>query len=183
MKKALIFHGTHGSPQGNWFPWLKEHLIIQGWDVVIPSLPTPEDQSLESWITALNTQVTNLSDINMVIGHSLGATFILRLIERNLINPSQILLVSTVINFIQNEEYDRLNKSFIDHPFDWKKIKATPANWALLHGDNDPYVQLNQPQEVAENLNISLNLIKGGGHINADAGYTEFPEILDFIND
>ena len=46
--KALIFHGTMGSPNGNWFPWLQSELISKGWDVDVPAFPTPEGQSLDT---------------------------------------------------------------------------------------------------------------------------------------
>ena len=51
--KALIFHGTHGSPEGNWFPWLHGELISKGWDVDVPAFPTPEGQSLDNWINVV----------------------------------------------------------------------------------------------------------------------------------
>ncbi len=38
MKTAIILHGTLGSPDGNWFQWLKEQLEEKGFMVWLPPL-------------------------------------------------------------------------------------------------------------------------------------------------
>jgi predicted alpha/beta hydrolase family esterase len=182
MKKALIFHGTQGTPQGNWFAWLQEHLMIQGWQVAVPTLPTPEDQSLENWTVALEEQVPSFAEADLIIGHSCGGAFALRLLEGNIITPEQTILVGTVIDTLGNQ-FDALNKSFVDTPFNWDSIKENCEDITVFHGDNDPYVPLSQAETLSENLQAPLYVIQNGGHINADAGYTEFPDLLDFIND
>jgi len=181
MTKALIFHGTMGSPAGNWFGWLQEELMIDGWQVAVPAFPTPEGQSLDAWKTALAEKIPAYQDVNVVIGHSLGATFALRLLEQNLINPQKIILVSSVIKKINNEEYDALNHSFIHEGFDWDKIKQGGADITLVHGDDDPYVPLGHTKELADHLNTPLNVMPNGGHLNTESGYDQFPEILDFL--
>jgi len=180
--KTLIFHGTHGAPTGNWFPWLQDHLMQQEWQVAVPKLPTPEGQSLDSWKTALSDQISGFSEADILIGHSLGGTFALRLLEQGLVTPKTIILASCVTKNINNEEYDTLNNSFIAEQFDWDKIKRNSTDIIILHGDNDPYVPLEHAQELAENLEVTLHIIKDGGHLNAENGYTNFSEILDFLN-
>jgi len=180
--KGLIFHGTHGSPEGNWFGWLQDELMMEGWQVAVPKFPTPEDQSLKNWTSALEAQISDLNDIDLVVGHSSGATFALRLIEAEIIKPEQLILVSAVIDTIDNDEYDRLNESFIEQEFDWARIKQNCGDIILIHGDNDPYVPLNQPEMIADQLDIPLNLMKDGGHLNSESGFDDFPELMDFIH-
>jgi hypothetical protein len=181
MKKALIFHGTHGSPQGNWFPWLQEELMMKGWQVAVPKLPTPEGQSLMGWIEALEEQVPAYQDADVVYGHSCGGAFALRLLEQGLITPEKVILVGTVIDF--GNQFDDLNKTFVEAPFDWQKIKTSCDNAVVFHGDNDPYVSMKQAETISENLNAPLHVIKDGGHLNADAGFTEFPALLNCVDD
>ena len=181
--KAVIFHGTLGSPEGNWFPWLRSTLTNEGWNVAIPSLPTPKNQSLDSWTTAFKNQMSDPNDIDLLIGHSLGATFILRLLENNLVQPQQVILVSAFIDKIDNVEYDTLNHSFINHPYQWDMIKQNSKKITLLHGSDDPYVPLEQPKTIAKNLGAPLHTIKNGGHLNTESGYTEFPDIFSYIHE
>lgn len=181
MKRALIFHGTHGSPQENWFEWLQTELMMAGWQVAVPKLPTPDGQTLESWKQALATQIPGFGDADILIGYSCGGAFTLRLLEEGLIQPEQAILVSSVIDTLDNQ-FDQLNKSFVDTPFDWQKIKESCDNITVLHGDNDPYVPLAQAETIAKNLYAPLHVIKDGGHLNEEAGYTDFPALIDFLD-
>jgi len=131
---------------------------------------------------ALKAQISDLSDLDLVIGHSLGATFALRMIEAEIITPQKLTLVSAVIDEIDNEEYDRLNKSFIDKEYDWDKIKGHCPEIIIIHGNNDPYVPLKQPETIADQLDIPLNLMVNGGHLNSESGFDHFPELLDLID-
>lgn len=182
MKQAIIFHGTQGSPEGNWFPWLKNYLEGNGWNVSTPTLPTPANQSLENWTEALKEQVPDFERANLIIGHSCGSSFALRLLEQNLVKPKRAIFVATVIDFLGNE-FDALNKTFIDKPFEWETIAQACVNNIVFHGDNDPYVPLSHAEKISSELNAPLHIIKKGGHLNAEAGYLEFHEILDTLNE
>jgi predicted alpha/beta hydrolase family esterase len=49
------------------------------------------------------------------------------------------------------------------------------------NSDNDQYVPLQKGSELADNLGVELMVVKNGGHLNADSGFTEFPQLLDDI--
>ena len=181
MKQAIIFHGTHGSPSGNWFPWLKNYLEENGWQAHTPALPTPTNQSLDNWKKSLAEQVPNYAHTDLVIGHSCGGSFALKLLQHDLIKPKQTILAGCVIDTLGNE-FDALNKSFIEDPFNWQKIGEACKNIVVFHGDNDPYVPTTQAQIISTELNAPLHMIANGGHLNAETGYLEFPELLDIIN-
>lgn len=53
MGEVLIFHGTGGSPKGNWFPWLKKELEEKDYQVFVPQLPHPKDHHLPDWLGVL----------------------------------------------------------------------------------------------------------------------------------
>jgi hypothetical protein len=180
-KTAIILHGTKGSPEGNWFPWLKAELIAKGYKVYVPELPTRENQTKEAWCAALREQCPAFDENTTLIGHSCGATFILHILE--VCQPvERSILVSPVLDDIGISEYDDLNHTFVHHGFDWQKIQKAMGKARILHGDNDPYVSATHPQAIADNLHLDVEWIAGGGHLNAETGYTQFPRLMEITN-
>jgi predicted alpha/beta hydrolase family esterase len=176
-----IIHGTKGSAQGNWFPWLASNLRQRGATVILPQLPTPAGQSLEHWRAAFTAQVDAADQRSCSIGHSLGATFLLRYLERAHAPIGCAVFVAPLIAEIGNSEYDQLNRTFIDHPYDWERIKRNAGRVVCFAGDNDPYVPLNQPREVAARLSAPLQIIPGGGHLNSESGFDSFEALLGVL--
>jgi len=177
----VILHGTMGSPEGNWFPWLKSQMEKKGHTVYIPTFPTPKDQTVEAWFTALKDQAPLLGHKTILIGHSCGATFIPHILESVKEPVKQAIMVSPFIKAIGNEEYDALNQTFYDHDFNWSIICDNALNIDIFHGDNDPYVPAEHAQMLSKELSAPLHMIKNGGHLNTEAGYVKFPELLEII--
>lgn len=180
--RAIIIHGTKGSPHGNWFPWLSTELQKLGIETVVPKMPTPENQSLESWLKTVNAQCGNLSSETILIGHSTGAITALRLLEHQSTPVSVTVLVSPPGREIGIAEYDLLNSTFFHSPFNLDKIRSNAGKILYFMGDNDPYVPQGQMLSLAKDLNVNPNIVKNGGHLNAKSGYTSFPLLLDSLS-
>ncbi|MDD4530479.1 MAG: alpha/beta hydrolase, partial [Candidatus Gracilibacteria bacterium] len=71
MTNVIIIHGTGGSPEGNWFPRLKSKLEDLDCRVFVPKFPTPDGQSLESWLAVFSEYEQYLDENSIVVGHSL----------------------------------------------------------------------------------------------------------------
>jgi predicted alpha/beta hydrolase family esterase len=181
--KALILHGTYGSPTENWFPWLRAELEKRGYEVAVPELPTPENQSVDSWLGALRGQVKwGLDKDTVLVGHSCGATFILSGILSKAESPvGATFLVSPFIHDLGDERFDKLNYTFTHQQFDWNKIKQNAGKVTILYGDNDPYVPASEPREIADHLGVEPIIVSDGGHLNTEAGYNNFPKLLEEI--
>ncbi|MEK7218222.1 MAG: alpha/beta fold hydrolase [Patescibacteria group bacterium] len=179
MSTVFIFHGYGGYPEKNWFPWLKIQLEQDGHSVCVPAMPDPEHPDLKRWFA--DFPVSHLADPEcMIIGHSLGATFALRLLER-LDHPiAATFLVAPVPGPLGND-LDPILATFIDHPFAWNVIRRNCPRFTVFHAKNDPYIRLPLAQDLARNLGTTLTLIPGGGHLNATAGFTEFPLLLEHV--
>lgn len=179
MSKVIIVHGTGGSPDGNWFPWLAAELAKRSVDVLVPRMPTPEGQSLESWMKAFEEQVGTLDRSSTVIGHSVGAVFLLRLLERLSTPIASSVFVAGFTGVLGAPQFDTLNASFVAEPYRWDEIRQNAGRVLCFSGANDPYVPLEQGLEIAENMRVDARIIENGGHLNAQFGYTTFPLLLE----
>lgn len=179
--KVVIVHGTYSDPSANWFPWLKRNLLDCGMASFVPRFPTPEGQSLNSWKDTFSREVGPLESNLILVGHSLGAAFILNLLQDASVAVKAAVLVAGFIGRLDLPDYDPLNESFCVRSFDWEKIRNNAKIFAVISSDNDPYVPLAKGQELALNLKSPLILIDGAGHINAESGYTEFAFVLETI--
>ena len=181
MKNAVIIHGTKGNPESNWFPWLQKELIALGYSVNVPEMPTPIGQSLINWKDTFKDKVGGFNSDTVLIGHSVGAVFIMRLLEEIDCVISTTILVSPFTGELGIGDYDLLNSSFVKDDFNYAKIKKNGGRLFLLCGDNDPYVPLEQPKNISSGLGVEPIIISGGGHLNSESGYNFFPELLKFL--
>ncbi len=179
--RVVILHGARGGPDTNWFPWLAASL--PGVDVLRPRLPTPEGQSLAAWFEAYDRALGGLAPApTVLVGHSLGVGFALRLVERAAQPFDGLYLAAGFIGDLGLPDYDAINASFFAGPFDWPGIRARAGRvrhcWA---GDDDPYMPLERSFEVARHLEIPLEIVPGGGHLNAESGFVAFPQLRDAL--
>jgi predicted alpha/beta hydrolase family esterase len=179
MNKVAIIHGTKGTPESNWIPWLASSLKKLELEVFVPTMPTPEGQSLDSWLNAFREQVGSIDSSTTIIGHSVGAVFLLRLLEELTIPINCAAFVAGFTGKLDLPEYDTLNASFVKGPFHWKNIRKNTREVLCFSGDNDPYVPLTQGLEIAGRLGVKPYVISGGGHLNGEFGYSSFPLLLE----
>lgn len=180
MPNAFIFHGTSGYPEENWFPWLKKKLQARGYNVIIPQFPTPENQTPEAWIQVFDQYKNFYTPDTIVFGHSLGGTFLLRLLEKSPIKIKAAYFIATPIGILPIKNYET-DKPFLKKPFNWGKIKTKAERFIVFHSDNDPFVSLENGKNLAQNLNTDLTFIPKAGHFNKSAGYTKFDSLLPYI--
>jgi predicted alpha/beta hydrolase family esterase len=178
---VVILHGTKGSASGNWYAWLKTELEKKGAQVSVPSFPTPDGQSLLSWSNAFTEQVGKIDKQTVLVGHSAGAVFALRLLEKTQTPIRWLTLVSPFVGILGIPDYDRLNSTFLEEPIDWSRVLKNAGGHSLYFGDADPYVPIEQSQHVASSLHLRPHIISGGGHLNEESGFRTFPALLDEI--
>jgi len=177
----FIFHGIYGHPEENWFPWLKKELEKKGYEVIVPKFPTPVGQSLESWLKVIKKYEDEINYDTVMIGHSLGAAFILDYLEQTDKEIKAAFLVAGYHKMLDNEFKD-LNKTFVDKKFNWNRIIENCENFYVIASDNDPYIPLEVNRQMNMLVDGELHIIKNGGHLNSKAGFDKFPELLELIN-
>lgn len=176
--RVIIIHGTKGSPQGNWFPWLQKELQKKEIFTLVPLFPTPLNQSLKSWSEAFECQIGSITPEDILVGHSLGALFCLHAIQQQNIDPQSCYLVAPFLEPIGISEYDELNKSFYSNCL---TINRSLTEYTCIYSDNDPYVPIKLSQAVTNLVSGREIIIPNGMHLNSEAGYDTFPMLRDLV--
>ena len=180
MANVFIVHGTGGSPERNWFPWLKQELEKLGCRAFVPKFPTPENQSLKSWLDVFERYRKNLDENAIVVGHNIGSAFLLSVLEKA--KPVKAaFFVAGFTGLLGNKTYDNLNKTFVDKVFEWKIIRKNCGRFCLINSDNDPYVPLDKGKDLAKRLGAEFIVLEKAGHINQESGYTQFELLFNKI--
>jgi predicted alpha/beta hydrolase family esterase len=182
MKRFLILHGTGGSPDSNWFMWLKGVLIGKGFQVWLPQLPnadTPNVKTYNKFLLSNNDFIYDKDTI--IIGHSSGAVETLSLLQ-HLPKDAVIKAAILVSAFKDDLNWDSLKELFAV-PLDFAEIKKHCSGFYFIHSDNDPYVSLDHAQYLAKMTGGKLTVYEGQGHFSTKLGsrYKQFPQILELI--
>ena len=158
MKNILIFHGTEGYPEENWFPWLKAELEKLDHAVTVPQFPSPPEipAKITEWFDVLKKYENLINEDAILIGHSLGGIFNLRVLEKLNHKINTAVFVGTPIGVKPILNYDRDN-SFSGFNFDWDNISKKADNFIVFQSDDDPYVSLGNGEELSKHLGVTLN--------------------------
>lgn len=178
MKNALIIHGTEGYPEENWFPWLKKELEGYGYRVTVPQFPTPQNQTPEHWFEVLKPYEDSFNEETILIGHSCGGAFLLRVLEKipAKINAAVFVAASAGIKPIKYYEADR---PFVEKPFNWEKIRNSAGHFLVFHSEDDPLICPENGEKIAKEVGAEFIKLKDAGHFNAKAGYITFELLLE----
>lgn len=179
MTTIFIIHGSNASPDAHWFPYLDQELKKKGAEVIRLQFPIKEKQTLNNWLKTLQPYQAKLNDAVMV-GHSLGAPFILQVIQHFKPKLRAAFLVAGFVGFLEVEGENNLN-DFSNKPFQWEMIKQQCKKFYVLHGENDSLVPFSRAEELAQHLNVHVISIKKGGHLCARDGFNTFPLLRDLI--
>lgn len=179
MKKVFIIHGFQGSPNGGWRPWLMGELQKEDIYACALSMPNPNNPVPAEWVEEISRHVErNKRDQIYLIGHSLGVPAILRYLEsKKGLKVKGIILVSGPIFKTSKKKV----AEFLKKPFDFKTIKSKVKNIAVIHGDNDRSVSVDQGEAVAKELKAELVIIKNGGHLNGSSGWNTLPQCMEVL--
>ena len=179
LDNYIIIHGSFGSSNGNWFPWLKEKLENMDLTVDVPQMPVGMGvQNFESWSYVLDK--LKVDENTIIIAHSIAPIFVCKYLITKKIKVKKLIFVCGFNNYLGiSEEYDTVNKPmFIDNLMDVKKYCD---NIICYYSDNDPYVKYEVEKAFADTISNEQHIIHNGGHINSESGYTEFEEILENV--
>ena len=187
MKNYFIIHGTKGSQYGNWIPWLYSKFRNAGERCLVPQFPAEDGMNYKKWKNILEGYLDagEINEDTIFICHSLGCVFVTRFVVEHKLRIAGIIAVAGFNGDVIPEEYVELNKSFLTRNRVIQKISKYVKFFHCIYSDNDPYVQIENLMNFAKLTSAKVHEIEGGGHLNGEAGYTEFPflwDLLDKIN-
>ena len=179
MNNYIILHGSFGSKDGNWFPWLKKELESRNYKVDVPQMPVGVgNQNYYNWEKELNNLLVN--ENTTIIAHSIAPVFVCKYLINNKIKVKKLIFVCGFNNYLGiDPDFDAVNETmFLNNLYE---IKNYCNNIICFYSDNDPYVKSDVEKSFADLVSNEQHIIKNGGHINAESGYTEFKEILEML--
>jgi predicted alpha/beta hydrolase family esterase len=191
MRNIFIIHGSYGSPNENWFPWLKKELEKLGNKVFAPQfpIPPPEKQDaaygghkLSSWLKKMSEYKKYINDETIIIAHSRGNIFTYNFLMKLKKPVSSVFLVAPWIKFIWYPKGWKKIDSFHKKPFDWKKIKNGANYFEVFQSTND-VIPVSEGQFIADKLQAKINIIKNAGHFNTYTykKFIKFPFLLEKV--
>ncbi|PIZ61954.1 hypothetical protein COY17_03310 [Candidatus Saccharibacteria bacterium CG_4_10_14_0_2_um_filter_52_9] len=182
MNRAVILHGTGGSPQSNWLPWLKADLENRGYKVWVPELPNNQTPNRQVYNDFLFNSGWDFAD-NLVVGHSSGAVSVLNLIEDQRCPPIKTGVLIGAWSGTKGTDLDKDQFSALFPPegFNFELIKQKAAQLLFLHGDNDPLCPLEQAKWLAAQTASEIIIVPGASHFRRDDGFTELPQLTEAL--
>lgn len=183
-KRVFIVHRWYGSPDADWYPWLKKELENKGFQVSVPAMPNPDAPEIQSWVETVRKAVGQPDADTFFIGHSVGCQTIIRYLESLPINAKVggavfvagwLTLTSQATPSKKEEDIAR---QWVETPIDVKRVQQHVAKSIAIFSDNDPYVPLDENTKVFKLFGASVIVEHDKGHYDEDAKTFELPSAL-----
>ena len=116
MNNYIILHGSFGSKDGNWFPWLKEQLENQNKEVKVPQMPVGVgNQNYENWSNELDK--LDINENTIIIAHSIAPVFVCKYLINKQIRVKKLIFVCGFNNYLGiDSDFDAVNEPmFLDN--------------------------------------------------------------------
>ncbi len=178
-KRVFIIHGWEGTPESNWFPWLKEQLESRGFEPIVPIMPNTNNPVSSEWLAYLKKVVGKADRNTYLIGHSLGVIAILKFLES--IPPEQKIGGAVLVAGFSESLGIPETESFFTESLDHEKVKESAGKFIAINSDNDPYVPLKKGEILRDKLGAEFIVVPKGSHLNEGAGFTKLPIVLESI--
>ena len=178
MKEVLFVHsaGPQGHHEGS--DYLVRYLIDAlgpGYRVAHPVMPDPENPHYKDWRTTLRKGLASTGDELILVGHSLGASVLLKYLSEEKVNPriAGLFLIGAV--YWGKEDWD-VKEYVLKRNF---KSKLPPIEKIFLyHSRDDEVVPVSHVRYYAEELpNATVREFAHRGHLFGKG----LPELIEDI--
>jgi uncharacterized protein len=176
---VLLVHGMTGSGPWHWQQWLASQLQTQDVHVDLPSLPDPDHPALDAWLPVLRRRLEAVpANAELVVAaHSCGVALWLHhaaTIDEGTRRADRVLLVSPPGLEWQHPDV----RGLLPYPLDARALRRAGGLTRVVAGTGDPHLSMHSAHALADALQIELDVIPDGEHLDTDAGYGPWPSVL-----
>lgn len=177
--KVLILHGWGGSDAPHWQAELAATIAKAYGTVSFPLLDNCHFPSKNRWVKQLKEILEDFKP-DTVVCHSLANTLWFWLCNESdsqaLDAVKRLFLVSPPSLTTDVDTIKTFFPCTLPNDLHAKEVQ-------MIVSDNDPYIEAEEAQMMAEHYGIPLTVIKDAGHINADSGYGKWGYIENLVLD
>ncbi|RCW45088.1 hypothetical protein DFQ14_10349 [Halopolyspora algeriensis] len=176
---VLLVHGFGGSGPWHWQQWLAGQLPDHDVRVELPTLGDPDHPRLGEWLPALRRRLHAVpAHAELVVAaHSCGAALWLHhaaTIEARGRRADRVLLVSPPASEWCHPDV----RGLLPYPLDARSLRRAAGLTRIVAGTGDPYLPVHSAHSLADSLQVELDVIPDGEHLNTEAGYGPWPSVL-----
>jgi len=172
-RRAIIFHGTNGSPDNCWYPWLAGRLAARGYAVEVPHHPGINVEPIDTFLPKVLAG-HRFDEDTVVVGHSGGAALLLALLERLDVTVAQAVLVAGYCT-VPNTSPEPVLKD----DYDWDAIRSHVRDLYFINSREDPYgCDDRQGRAMFERLG-GTQIVRDDGHFG---DYNQPYETFDLLD-
>lgn len=138
-----------------------------------PDLPEPFDPQPAEWLAALQPELAALEGERIVLCHSLACLLWMLNARGGASDVADRVLLVAPPCALDVEPIRRFWPDGVESG----QIRAAAAWTRMLCSDGDAYCPEGAASTFGIPLELDFDVIEGGGHLNADAGYGPWPDV------
>ncbi len=170
--------------QLHWYPWLEGQLENKGLSVLRPDFPGGNEQTRDGWMSTLERHASVITERTIMAGHSLGGRLLLEWLESHRVGAAVFVAAPYAYEPVLWQPVANRPDAptgFWPYSPQWKRMRKNARFFRLFYGDNDKLISPQQPETLCRRLGVSVTWIPGGGHLDENSHYAEFPLLAAHI--
>jgi predicted alpha/beta hydrolase family esterase len=173
--KLLVLHGWGGSDAPHWQAELAAEVAKNYGTVSFPLLDNCHFPSKNRWVRQVKAILEDFRP-DTVVCHSLANTLWFWLCQEEIESVERLFMVSPPSLTTTEKTIKTFFPCNIPEEIHAKEIH-------MIVSDNDPWVNLDEAESIATQINATFTTIPNAGHINADSGYGKWGLIENMVMD
>ncbi len=186
LKNTYILHGCcdraefedRSIPSGSnfhWIPWLQKMLLVDGYNVQTPEMPTPHKPSYQTWKSIFST--FPIDGQTQLVGHSCGGGFLLKYLGEHQIKLDKLVLVAPWLD--PGKQLGDFLKCDLKEDLS-KRINEIH----IMYSEDEPVDSVKETVDIIMDTYPSAKLHRFNTHGHfclANMGTQEFPELYEIL--